>query len=204
MPVLWRRVVIFFAALMPLAWLIYSIQHALLGADPAKALVVFTGTWAFYFLLITLAVTPLRRLIHTKTLHFNWLGAHRRMLGLFCLFYACLHLLAFFVCILGLDASRFGNEILQRPYILVSLPAFLGLIILGATSTQAMMRRLGKRWVQWHKGIYAIALLAWIHVWMQVRASYFDALVLGALLCVLMAPRVYGWGIKAWAGWRLG
>lgn len=142
MPVLWRRVVIFFAALMPLAWLIFSIQHVLLGADPAKALVVFTGTWAFYFLLITLAVTPLRRLIHTKTLHFNWLGAHRRMLGLFCLFYACLHLLAFFVCILGLDASRFGNEILQRPYILVSLPAFLGLIILGATSTQAMMRRL--------------------------------------------------------------
>lgn len=197
MPVLWRRVIIFFVALIPLMLIVYRTLANQLGADPAKMIVLFTGEWAIYFLFITLAVTPLRRLIHFSKIHFRWLQVHRRMLGLFALFYASLHVLAFFVFILGLDVSRFGKELVERPYILVTIPAVILLIALGITSTQAMMRRLGKNWIKLHKSIYVIAILAWIHVFMQVRSSYFEAVLLGGILLALLLPRLY-WVIPKW------
>jgi methionine sulfoxide reductase heme-binding subunit len=195
MPVLWRRVLIFFLALIPLVFIVYKTLADQLGADPAKTIVLFTGEWTIYFLFITLAVTPLRRLINFKNLHFRWLQIHRRMLGLFTLFYAILHVLAFLVFILGLDFSRFGKELVERPYILVSIPAVMLLIALGITSTNAMMRRMGKNWLRLHKSIYLIAILAWVHVLMQVRSSYFEAVLFGVILLALLLPRVY------WA-WR--
>jgi len=191
MPVLWRRIYIFVVSLIPFALLVYKTVTNQLGADPAKTIVLFTGEWAIYFLFITLAVTPLRRLISSKKIHFRWLQTHRRMLGLFTLFYAILHVLAFLVFILGLDFSLFGKELVERPYILITIPAVILLIALGVTSTQATMRRLGKNWIRLHKCIYLIAILAWLHVFMQVRSSYFDAVLFGVILLVLFLSRVY-------------
>ncbi len=190
MPVIWRRVLIFAVSLLPLLFIVYKTITNQLGADPAKAIVLFTGTWAFYFLLITLLVSPLKRLANQ-----SWLMAHRRMLGLFTLFYAIAHLLSYLIFILGLDFSSFGSELVKRPYILLTIPAVILLIALGATSTQAMMRRLGKNWVKLHKSIYLIAILAWLHVLLQVRSSYADAVLFGVLTALLLGVRLY-WTLR--------
>ena len=190
MPVIWRRVLIFAVSLLPLLFIVYKIITNQLGADPAKAIVLFTGTWAFYFLLITLLVSPLKRLANQ-----SWLMAHRRMLGLFTLFYAIAHLLSYLIFILGLDFSSFGSELVKRPYILLTIPAVILLIALGATSTQTMMRRLGKNWVKLHKSIYLIAILAWLHVLLQVRSSYADAVLFGVLTALLLGVRLY-WTLR--------
>jgi sulfoxide reductase heme-binding subunit YedZ len=189
-PVFLRRWLIFLLSLIPLAYIVYQTLIEQLGADPAKTIVLFTGEWAIYFLFITLAVTPLRRLVHFQKIHFRWLQVHRRMLGLFTLFYALLHVTAFLVFILGLDFSRFVKELVERPYILVTIPAVILLIVLGVTSTQAMMRRLGKNWIRLHGSIYLIAILAWVHVFMQVRSSYFEAVLFGVILLALLLPRL--------------
>ena len=191
MPVLWRRILVFLLSLAPLVFITYKTLAEQLGADPAKTIVLFTGEWALYFLFITLAVTPLRRLVSFRSLHFRWLQLHRRMLGLFALFYALLHLTAFFVFILGLDLSRFGKGLVERPYILVTIPAIILLIALGATSTQAMMRRLGKNWIRLHQTIYLVVILAWLHVFMQVRSSYFEAVLFGGITLLLLGVRMY-------------
>lgn len=195
MPVLWRRVLIFFLSLIPLVFIVYKTLTNQLGADPAKTIVLFTGEWTIYFLFITLAVTPLRRFINFKSFHFRWLQTHRRMLGLFTLFYAVLHVLAFLVFILGLDFSRFGKELVERPYILVTIPAVILLVALGITSTKSMMRRLGNNWIRLHKSIYLIAILAWVHVFMQVRSSYFEAVLFGVILLALLLPRLF-WALR--------
>lgn len=190
MPVIWRRVLIFTISLLPLFFIVYKTIANQLGADPAKAIVLFMGTWAFYFLLITLSVTPLKRLANQ-----SWFMAHRRMLGLFTLFYAFTHLLSYLIFILGLDFSSFGSELVKRPYILLTIPAVILLIALGATSTQAMMRSLGKNWVKLHKSIYLIAILAWLHVLLQVRSSYADAVLFGVLTGLLLGLRLY-WALR--------
>jgi sulfoxide reductase heme-binding subunit YedZ len=195
MSIVWRRWLVFLLSLVPLVFISYHTITNQLGADPAKTIVLFLGEWALYFLFITLAVTPLRRFVTYGPLHFRWLQVHRRMLGLFVLFYALLHVAAYLVFILGLDFSRFGKELVERPYILVTIPAVTLLILLGVTSTQAMMRRLGKYWIRLHKSIYLIALLAWLHVFMQVRSSYFEAIVLGGILMLLLLPRGY-WALQ--------
>ena len=191
MPVFWRRITIFAVSLIPLIFIVYKTLANQLGADPAKTIVLFTGEWTIYFLFITLAVTPLRRLIVLPKFHFRWLQTHRRMLGLFTLFYALLHVISFLVFILGLDFSRFAKELVERPYILVTIPAVILLIALGVTSTQAMMRRMGKNWIRLHKSIYLIVILAWVHVFMQVRSSYFEAALFGIIIVVLLGLRLY-------------
>lgn len=191
MPVLWRRICIFVVALIPLVYLILRVINNQLGADPAKTIVLFTGEWTIYFLFITLSVTPLRRLVSFNNLHFRWLQTHRRMLGLFTLFYALLHVLSYFVFILGSDLSRFSAELVKRPYILVTIPAVVLLIALGITSTQKMMRRLGKNWLKLHQSIYLVVVLAWVHVLWQVRSSYADAVVFGLITFALLGIRAY-------------
>lgn len=185
-PTLLRRVIIFVLSLIPILWLVFKALTQQLGADPAKSIVLFTGTWTIYFLFITLCVTPARRL-----LGWNWLAIHRRMLGLFALFYALLHVTAYVTFILGLDVGRILTELVKRPYIIVGAPAVLILVILGVTSTKAMMRRLGKHWIKIHKLIYLAVVLAWIHIFWQVRASYQDAILYGAIIVMLLSIRFY-------------
>lgn len=188
---MWRRIVIFLLSLAPLGWLVWATVQQQLGADPAKTIVLLTGHYTFYFLLVTLAVTPLRRLVKFRYFHFRWLQTHRRMLGLFTLFYAVVHMTAFLVFILGLDFTLFAAELVKRPYILFTLPAVFLLFLLGITSTKSMMRRLGKNWQRLHNSIYLIAVLAWLHVFLQVRSSYQDAVVFGAGVGVLLGIRLY-------------
>lgn len=192
MPVLLRRIIIFGVGLLPLGWLVFGAITNRLGTDPQKTVVVFLGTWAFYFLLVTLSVSPLKKIAGQ-----HWMMQHRRMLGLFTLFYALLHVCSYFAFILNFDLSGFGAEVVKRPYILVTMPAVLLLIALGLTSTQTMMRRLGKNWIKLHKSIYVIAILAWVHVFLQVRSSYANALLFGGLTAVLLGIRLYWYCVRS-------
>lgn len=183
-PILWRRFIIFLVSLLPFSWLLFNAITQRLGADPAKTIVLFLGEWGMIFLMLTLSVTPFRRWFG-----WGWLVAHRRMLGLFALFYAFAHLLSYAVFILGLDFGRLAAEIIKRPYIAVGFPAIVILIMLGVTSTKKMMRRLGKSWFKLHQLVYLALFLAWIHVLWQVRSSYFDAVLYGVLTVVLLGAR---------------
>ncbi|MCP8899316.1 sulfite oxidase heme-binding subunit YedZ [Gilvimarinus xylanilyticus] len=186
MPVLWRRLLVFTLSLTPFALLVYRTATQQLGADPAKTIVLFTGEWTIYFLFTTLSVSPL-----VKLAKWRWLMVHRRMLGLFALFYALCHVAAYLTFILGLDLSRFFSEMVKRPYITAGMPAVLILIALGVTSTKGMMRRLGKNWVKLHRLVYLALALGWVHVLWQVRSSYFEAVIYGLITLTLLGMRIY-------------
>lgn len=184
-----RRVVILLLGLLPLAWLIWGVFNNALGADPAKAIVHSTGFWALRFMLITLAVTPLVRLGRQR-----WLMTHRRMLGLFALFYALCHLLAYYQFILGGQLEMLLQELIKRPYILVGAPALVILLLLGMTSTRGWQRRLGRNWKRLHQLSYLALILAWIHLFWQIRSSYFDAVLYGSLGLLVFLPRLVAQG----------
>ncbi|MCD6680309.1 MAG: sulfoxide reductase heme-binding subunit YedZ [Burkholderiaceae bacterium] len=181
----WLRVAVFVFALVPLARLVVLGALDALTANPVEFVQRSTGTWALAMLCITLAVTPLRRLSG-----WGWLMRLRRMLGLFAFFYACLHLLAYAWLDQWFDWNAIVDDVLDRPFITVGMTAFLLLIPLAMTSTNAMMRRLGRRWQELHRLVYAIAVLAVLHYWWH-KAGKNDfsaplawALVVGGLLAL--------------------
>ena len=133
---------VFLLPLVPLALLTYNAWIFNLGADPAQEIVLETGVWAINLLWITLAITPLRRIFKI-----HWPMRYRRMLGLYSLFYAVVHLLSFATFILGWQWALLLKELVERPYIVVGALALLMLVPLGITSTQKMQRRLGKNWL---------------------------------------------------------
>lgn len=182
------RALVFALALVPLARLVALGVLDSLGANPVEFVQRSTGTWALAMLCITLAVTPLRRLFG-----WSWLMRLRRMLGLFAFFYACLHLLAYAWLDQWFDWNAIVDDVLERPFITVGVVAFVLLIPLAATSTNAMMRRLGRRWQELHRLVYAIAVLAVLHYWWH-KAGKNDfsaplawALVVAGLLAVRLA-----------------
>lgn len=181
----WRRVWIFMLSIAPALLLLWRLYSDNLGPEPAKTIVIFTGTWAANFLVFTLAVTPLK-----KYFHFTMLSPHRRMLGLFCWFYASVHLACYLLFILGADFKSIAQELTQRPFITASIPAWLLLSLLAATSPRFVMRICGKYWKYIHRSIYVIAFLVVIHIAWQVRATYQTALVYGFLLLGLLALRL--------------
>ena len=135
----WTKPLLFALCLLPLAWLTWDVWQGTLGPDPVAQLEHRTGDWALRLLLASLAITPLRRLGGWHTL-----VRYRRMLGLFAFFYACLHLTTYLVVDLGGFWTQIFAEIVKRPYITVGFAAWLLLIPLAITSTNAMMRRLGR------------------------------------------------------------
>ena len=182
------RALVFALALVPLARLVVLGALDSLSANPVEFVQRSTGTWALAMLCITLAVTPLRRLFG-----WSWLVRLRRMLGLFAFFYACLHLLAYAWLDQWFDWNAIVDDVLERPFITVGVVAFVLLIPLAATSTNAMMRRLGRRWQELHRLVYAIAVLAVLHYWWH-KAGKNDfsaplawALVVAGLLAVRLA-----------------
>ncbi len=177
---------VFLLPLLPLIWLFDQAWSMNLGADPAQAIVQFTGLWTLRLLWITLAVTPLRRIFH-----WGWLQRYRRMLGLYTLFYAVVHLLAFATFILGWRPDLLLSELSERPYIVVGSLALLLLIPLGVTSTRGMQRRLGARWVKLHRLVYVIALLGMVHFIWQIRSSFQEQLLYGLILAWLLGYRVW-------------
>ena len=177
---------IFFASLAPFVWLFTQALLENLGADPAKTLVIELGTWAINFLWISLAITPLRKLLNWK-----WLIKYRRMMGLYSFFYTMLHLLAFATFIVGWDLQILLIEITERPYAIVGFIALVLLLPLAVTSTKAMQKRLKKHWLTLHKLVYPIAGLALLHIVWQIRSDYGEALAYGVILAFLLGYRVY-------------
>lgn len=179
------KATIFLLCLLPLARLVWLGFHDGLGANPIEFVTRSTGTWTLNFLLITLAVTPARRL-------FDWavLQHYRRMLGLYAFFYAVLHFLTYLWLDQFFDWHAILKDIAKRPFITVGFSAFVLLLPLAATSTNAMMRRLGRRWRQLHRLVYAIAALGVIHYLWLVKKDLTQPLIYAAVLALLLGLRL--------------
>ena len=160
-----------------------------LGANPIEFITRSTGTWTLVGLLVTLSVTPLRRLTGRAELI-----RYRRMLGLFTFFYACLHFVIYIWLDQFFDPAAIARDIVKRPFITVGFTAFILLIPLAATSTHAMMRRLGRRWQLLHRLIYPIAVLGVIHYLWLVKKDLTEPLMYGGMLVLLLAVRL-PWGV---------
>lgn len=181
----WRRSGLFLLCLAPLGWLLTASLLGTLGANPIEAIIRFLGDWTLRLLLLTLAATPLRRLTG-----WAWPLRLRRLLGLFAFFYAVLHLLAYAVLDQFFDWTAIGEDIIKRPYITMGMLAFLLLLPLAFTSSQAAMRRLGRRWKQLHRLIYPAAILAIIHFTLMVKADLREPLIYAAILAILLGLRI--------------
>jgi sulfoxide reductase heme-binding subunit YedZ len=156
-----------------------------LGADPVKRLIHACGITALNLLLVTLAVTPVRQITGWRNLI-----RLRRMLGLFAFFYALAHFSVYLSLDQVFDLRAVGADILKRPYITIGMLALLLLIPLAITSTNGMMRRLGRRWTKLHRLIYVITALGLWHFWWQVKADIREPLVYVTIFAALMAWRI--------------
>ena len=182
----WLKVALFALCLIPLARLAWLGTHRGLGANPIEYITHSTGWWTLSFLLITLSVTPLRRLTG-----WNWLLRLRRMLGLFAFFYVSLHFTTYIWLDQFFDWQGMLKDIAKRPFITVGFTAFVLLIPLAATSTNAMVRRLGaKRWQRLHRAVYVIATLGVLHFWWLVKKDIREPLIFGTLLGLLFLIRL--------------
>ena len=179
------RILTFLACLIPFVALVSKVVQNDLGPDPAKELALLTGEWAIRFLLLALAMTPLRQL--SGRVEFT---QRRRMIGLFALFYARVHFLVWVVFLLGLQWGAILEEVVERPYITVGFSSFVILVALGVTSPRAMVRRLGKNWRRLHRLVYVAGVLAVVHLVWIVRTDLSQALVYGAILAALLGWRV--------------
>jgi sulfoxide reductase heme-binding subunit YedZ len=159
-----------------------------LGANPIEEIQDRLGNWALRFIMITLAVTPLRRLTNWK-----WLSRFRRMLGLFAFFYAFTHFLAWFVLDQGMLISAILEDIIERPFITIGFSAVLILTALAITSLTAIRRRMGRNWQKLHNLIYAAALLGVWHYWWQVKKDVTEPQIYAAILAVLLGSRIWWW-----------
>jgi sulfoxide reductase heme-binding subunit YedZ len=157
-----------------------------LGANPVEEIQDRFGNWALRFILITLAVTPLRQLSGR-----NWLLRFRRMLGLFAFFYVLMHFLTWLVLDQGMLLSAIKEDIFERPFITIGFSAFVILSLMAATSTAGMRRRLGRNWQRLHYGIYLAAVLGVWHYWWQVKKDISEPLVYAALLALLLGYRAW-------------
>ena len=170
----------------PVAALAAVLPAAGLGADPVAAITHATGDWALRFLLACLAMTPLRRLSGA-----SWPIRFRRLLGLYAFFYACLHLATYLVLDLGGYWTQLFADIAKRPYITVGFTAWLLLLPLAITSTRGWIRRLGRRWGQLHRTVYAVAVLAVVHFLWLVKSDLREPLLYAAIAAVLLGARVW-------------
>lgn len=200
MRIRWSKIVVFLACLGPVAWLTWRAFTQQLGADPVNEITHATGDWTIRFLLITLAVTPVRRLTRQyKLIQF------RRMLGLFAFFYGCLHFLTWVLLdkVLSLEAlgdlhfasllQQMAIDIGKRRFITVGMIG-LGLMVpLALTSTKGSIRRLGRRWQKLHRLIYFSAIAGVIHYWWLVKADTYWPKVYASILFILLLIRIAFW-----------
>ncbi len=176
---------LFILCLVPFFVLIGNAVTRNLGSNPIEAVRLFTGDWTLYFLLITLSITPLR-----KITGWNELIRYRRMIGLYAFFYACLHFLSYLILDQFFDWVAIWKDVLKRPYITVGTAAFILLIPLAVTSTNKMMARLGKKWKKLHTLIYLVTTLGVLHFLWLVKADIREPVSLGLLFIFLMILRM--------------
>jgi len=176
---------IFILCLLPLVLLFRNFYLDELGANPFEVLTRSTGEWTLRFLLVTLAMTPLRRLTGSP-----WPLRLRRMFGLFVFFYVCVHLSTYLWLDHFFDWEEIITDIIKRPYITLGMLAFLLLIPLAFTSTKKMMKRLGQRWKSLHKLIYVIAVLGVLHFLLLVKADLREPIIYIFILLALFLVRL--------------
>ena len=192
----WKPIV-FALSLVPALWVVgdaFEITGRL-GANPIEEIQDRFGYWGLRFVMIALAVTPLRRISG-----WNWLVRFRRMLGLFAFFYVLLHFLTWLLLDQGLLLSLFDpafagtsivEDIAERPFITLGFTAFVLLCAMAATSTNGMRRRLGHRWTQLHYSVYVVGVLGVWHYWWQVKADIREPLIYALILAVLLGIRIW-------------
>ena len=187
----WTKVVVFLVCLTPVGIIVWGIFNHAYDANPAQLLEHATGDWTIRFIVFTLAVTPLR-----KILHIPQLIRFRRMIGLFAFFYVCLH----FTTYLWLDKffswPDIWGDLHKRPYIIVGFTGFVLLIPLALTSTAGWIRRLGgKNWQMLHRAVYVTAICGVIHYWWLVKSDIRKPLLYACLVGILLAWRLGVWFI---------
>ncbi|HWG49858.1 MAG TPA: protein-methionine-sulfoxide reductase heme-binding subunit MsrQ [Candidatus Acidoferrales bacterium] len=183
------KVVVFLACLGPLAVLTWKAFHQLLGANPVDVITRSTGKWTLVFLLVTLAVTPARRLLRMP-----WLIRFRRMLGLFAFFYGTLHLMTYVWLDQFFNVQSMLHDIAKRRFITAGMTAFALMVPLAFTSTRGWIRRMGgKRWQKLHRLIYFSAAAGVIHFLWLVKADRSRPLAYGLVLLMLLLVRLVTW-----------
>jgi sulfoxide reductase heme-binding subunit YedZ len=192
------KALLFLVALIPLGKLIAMGLTVGLGANPIEKITRTTGYWTLTFLMITLSVTPARKLSG-----WQWLVRMRRMLGLYTFFYASLHFLTYLVVDQFFDWSAILKDIVKRPYITVGFPSFVLLMPLAITSTDGMVRRLGgKNWRRLHRLVYLTAAGGVVHFWWLVKKDISNPLNFACILALLLGFRLYE-PVRRYAGNRL-
>jgi len=163
----------------------FNLAGLSLGANPVEEIIHRTGLWGLRMLLLTLAITPLRRLTGM-----TWLVRLRRMLGLFSFFYILMHFLSYALIDQRLDLAAIVEDIVERPYITLGITALTLMMPLAITSTNKMMKRLGRRWQQLHRLVYLIAILGVCHFYWQVKKDILEPLIYVAVLALLLGFRI--------------
>jgi methionine sulfoxide reductase heme-binding subunit len=182
---------VFILALAPLTWLIFAVVSGRTSPNPAEDILLTTGIWALRFLLLTLAITPMRRLTG-----WNILVQYRRMLGLFAFFYACVHLLSYLAFDRLFQLGEIAADIAKRPFITAGMAAFVLMVPLAVTSTRGWIRRLGRRWQLLHRLVYASALAACLHFIWKVKVAIGEPVYYAGILAVLLLFRLL-WRVRA-------
>lgn len=190
-PITLLKVAVFAAALLPAAALVHGFFTNNLTANPGEYITNQTGTWTLAFLMISLAVTPVRRLT-------GWhpLVKFRRMLGLFAFFYATLHVLTWVVFISFFDIGVMVADVVRRPFITVGMAAYVILLALALTSNVFSIRRLGRRWQTLHRFVYVAAIAGVVHFWWLVKADTSAPQRWALVLALLLGFRVW-WMLRA-------
>lgn len=180
------KVFVFLLSLAPLIRLIWLGMQDNLSANPIEFVERSTGFWSLFILLVTLSLTPIR-LITGRSWHIQL----RRMLGLFMFFYACLHITTYFWLDFSFDWAGITKDIVKHPRILVGFAAFVLTVPLAVTSSNRMMKRLGRRWKPLHQLVYFIAFLGVVHFWWLVKKDVREPLLYTEILLVLLGIRLY-------------
>ena len=195
----WKPIV-FLLCLVPFAWVITDLLEitGTLGANPVESMLDRFGVWSIRFILVALAVTPLRKLTG-----WNWLTRFRRMLGLFAFFYVLMHFLVWLMLDRGLYFTPFSEvipyvieDITERTFITIGFAALLMLLAMAVTSTNGIRRRMGRNWQRLHNTVYVAGILGVWHYWWQVKKGPDDAIYYAGILAVLLGLRIY-WHFEA-------
>ena len=178
------KVVIFILSLVPIFYIIYQILTNQLGPEPIKDITHHTGKWTLYFIVITLAMTPLKKMTKLNI----WIN-YRRMFGLFIFFYASIHLMTYIGLDYRFDLASIGDDIIKKKYIFIGFSAWLLLIPLAITSNKRMMKILKNKWKKLHRLIYLISLCGAIHYLWLVKRDLTEPLIFLTVILILLALR---------------